>query len=172
MGRLVPIKGRDQRWDEEFEDYAFVPDPLPASLPLSESTYAVMADAAMALGRLDAATDRLPNPRLLVRPALRLEAVSTSALEGTYATLTDVLEGDFVEETRRSAELHSAIGEGRRRALPVRDTPSFQRRQWSPWQAHRCTAVDIQRGPSTPAAQHFSLAGAKAEPVSGSPPHG
>jgi hypothetical protein len=23
VGRLVPIKGRDQRWDEEFEDYAF-----------------------------------------------------------------------------------------------------------------------------------------------------
>jgi hypothetical protein len=40
VGRLVPIKGHDQRWDEEFEDYAFVPDPLPASLPLAESTYA------------------------------------------------------------------------------------------------------------------------------------
>jgi Fic family protein len=109
VGRLVPIKGRDQRWDQEFEDYAFVPDPLPTSLPLSESTYAVMADAAMALGRLDAATHRLPNPRLLVRPALRLEAVSTSALEGTYATLTDVLEGDFVDETRRSAEVAEVL---------------------------------------------------------------
>jgi Fic family protein len=63
----------------------------------------------MALGRLDAATNRLPNPRLLVRPALRLEAVSTSALEGTYATLTDVLEGDFVEETRRSAEVAEVL---------------------------------------------------------------
>ena len=109
VGRLVPIKGRDQRWDEEFEDYAFVPEPLPASLPLSESTYAIVADAAMALGRLDAATDRLPNPRLLVRPALRLEAVSTSALEGTYATLAEVLEGDFVEETRRSAEVAEVL---------------------------------------------------------------
>jgi Fic family protein len=68
-----------------------------------------VADAAMALGRLDAATNRLPNPRLLVRPALRLEAVSTSALEGTYATLTDVLEGDFVEETRRSAEVAEVL---------------------------------------------------------------
>lgn len=109
VGRLVPIKGHDQRWDEEFEDYAFVPDPLPASLPLSESTYTIVVDAAMALGRLDAATNRLPNPRLLVRPALRLEAVSTSALEGTYATLTDVLEGDFVEETRRSAEVAEVL---------------------------------------------------------------
>ena len=63
----------------------------------------------MALGRLDAATNRLPNPRLLVRPALRLEAVSTSALEGTYATLTDVLEGDFVDETRRSAEVAEVL---------------------------------------------------------------
>ena len=109
VGRLVPIKGRDRRWDEDFEDYAFVPNPLPASLPLSESTYVIVTDAAMALGRLDAATNRLPNPRLLVRPALRLEAVSTSALEGTYATLTDVLEGDFVEETRRSAEVAEVL---------------------------------------------------------------
>ena len=87
----------------------FVPDPLPASLPLPESTYKIVADAAMALGRLDAATNRLPDPRLLVRPALRLEAVSTSALEGTYATLTDVLEGDFVEETSRRAEVAEVL---------------------------------------------------------------
>src|SRR5512132_3194125 len=104
VGRLVAIKGHDRRWNEDFEDYAFVPNPLPTSLPLSESTYAMVADAAMALGRLDAATNRLPNPRLLVRPALRLEAVSTSALEGTYATLTEVLEGEIVEEAKRSAE--------------------------------------------------------------------
>jgi Fic family protein len=109
VGRLVVIKGHDQRWNEDFEDYAFVPNPLPTSLPLSESTYAIVADAAMALGRLDAATIRLPNPRLLVRPALRLEAVSTSALEGTYATLTEVLEGDFVEETKRSAEVAEVL---------------------------------------------------------------
>jgi cell filamentation protein, protein adenylyltransferase len=30
-------------------------------------------------------------------------------LEGTYATLTDVLEGDFVEETRRSAEVAEVL---------------------------------------------------------------
>jgi Fic family protein len=39
----------------------------------------------------------LPNPGLLARPATRREAVSTSALEGTYAALSDVFEADFLD---------------------------------------------------------------------------
>jgi Fic family protein len=55
-----------------------------------------VADAAMAVGRLDAATDKIPNPSLLVRSTLAQEATSTTALEGTYAPLTDVLEGEIL----------------------------------------------------------------------------
>jgi Fic family protein len=40
----------------------------------------------------------LPNPALLRRPTLRVEAQSTSALEGTYAPLEDVLVADEEEE--------------------------------------------------------------------------
>lgn len=109
VGRLVPISGTDHRSGEEFQHYAFVPIPLPSSLPLREETYALVSEAALALGRLDAAADRLPNPLLLARPAIRREAVSTSALEGTYATLVEVLEGDFIEASRRPAAVAEVL---------------------------------------------------------------
>jgi len=109
VGRLVPISGTDYRRAEEFHHYAFVPMPLPPTLPLREETYALVSEAALALGRLDAAADRLPNPRLLARPAIRREAVSTSALEGTYANLVDVLEGDFIEASRRPAAVAEVL---------------------------------------------------------------
>ena len=71
---------------------AFVPDDLPADLELSQATWAAAAEAAERLGRLDAlASALLPNPMLLARPMIRREAVSTSALEGTFAAAETVL---------------------------------------------------------------------------------
>lgn len=104
LGALVPISGDDPRWGP-FEYFAFMPAPLPDQVPLSEGTYGILADAALELGRLDASADRIPNPRLLVGPTLKKEAVSTSALEGTFAPLAEVLEGELaaVEDVSESA---------------------------------------------------------------------
>lgn len=109
MGRLVPINGRDTYLGRDYSHYAFVPNPLPATVPLSERTYNRVSQASLEIGRLDFAVQRLPNPSLLVRPALRREAQSTSALEGTYAPLEDVLQGEFLEEARQSAELREIL---------------------------------------------------------------
>ena len=46
------------------------------------------------MAALDSTARRLPNPRIFRRPALQAEAQSTSALEGTYAPLADVLIAD------------------------------------------------------------------------------
>jgi Fic family protein len=108
IGHLVPIEGDDPRRGR-FAYFAYVPDPLPDSIPLNEDTVGIVADAAMALGRLDMAADKVPNPLLLIRPALRKEAVSTSALEGTYAPLTEVLEGEVVGRQAVSAEAREVI---------------------------------------------------------------
>jgi Fic family protein len=108
IGRIVPIAGQDARRGP-FSHFAYIPSPLPESVPLSETAFGLVADAAMALGRLDMAADKVPNPMLLVRPALRKEAVSTSALEGTYAPLTEVLEGEFVGRQTVSAEVREVI---------------------------------------------------------------
>jgi Fic family protein len=58
----------------------------------------------MEVARLDQAVSQLPNPDILVRPIIRREAVSTSALEGTYVAFDEVLESDFIEEKLLSVE--------------------------------------------------------------------
>jgi len=60
--------------------------------------------AAMEVARLDQAVSQLPRPEILVRPIVRREAKSTSALEGTYASFDEVLESDFLEERQLSME--------------------------------------------------------------------
>lgn len=52
---------------------------------------------------------QLPNPDLLIRPAISREAVSTSVLEGTYAALSEVLDAQYTEHRRASAELHEVL---------------------------------------------------------------
>jgi Fic family protein len=67
------------------------------------------ARAAMAIARLDEALFQLPNPKLLVRPFVRREAVSTSALEGTYAAFDEVLEAEFLDDKQMSADQREAF---------------------------------------------------------------
>ena len=63
-----------------------------------------MASARAALAALDSSASQLPNPGLLRRPTLRREAQSTSALEGTFAPLQDVLAADEDEPSEGSLD--------------------------------------------------------------------
>jgi Fic family protein len=105
IGRLEPIAGHDARRDVSYEHYAFVPASLPTEVPLSQSTYKLLSLADRAIGSLNANIAQLPDSRLLVRPAITREAVSTSALEGTYAAFSEVLEAEYFEDRRGSAEV-------------------------------------------------------------------
>lgn len=102
-GGLVPISGIDPR-QGEWAHMAFVPHPLgPDSPNLSSATYIAVGRARASLAALDATSKQLPNPTLLRMPTLRREAQSTSALEGTYAPLADVLIAD--EESPATPEM-------------------------------------------------------------------
>ena len=79
VGQLVPIDGHDEQ-GKEFSYFAFLPDPLPTEINLSPATWTKVAEASEALGRLHQACAPLPNPGLLIAPALAKEAVDTSAL--------------------------------------------------------------------------------------------
>ncbi|MEB3022060.1 Fic family protein [[Mycobacterium] crassicus] len=109
VGRLVPISGHDAFLNRDYKHFAFVPVALPASIELSMGAHKLADQASMSVGRLDFAVKRLPEPGLLVRPALRREAQSTSAIEGTHATLEEVLEADYVEEANRRAEVREVL---------------------------------------------------------------
>lgn len=93
-GDLVKIIGTDPVHGP-WEHSAFVPHPLQKLPPeLSSRTYRIVGDARAALAALDSTARRLPNPRIFRRPALQAEAQSTSALEGTYTPLAEVLTAD------------------------------------------------------------------------------
>jgi Fic family protein len=109
IGHVVPISGFDRRTGEHYEHWAYIPDPLPASVDLRTPTWSRVAQAEAALGRLDEASRQVPEPSLLRRPALRREAQSTSALEGTYAAFEDVLAPEVEERETLRLEVRESL---------------------------------------------------------------
>jgi len=73
---------------------AFIPAALPPrpEIKIDPEMWQLLSQADRALGRLDGATDALPNPDLFVFMYVRREAVLSSQIEGTQASLIDVLE--------------------------------------------------------------------------------
>ncbi len=57
-----------------------------------------------AVGELRGLLSTLPDPQLLIAPFRKREAVASSAIEGTRATLEDVLKYEASEESKRSPE--------------------------------------------------------------------
>jgi len=94
-GRLVPTLHGER---------AFVPDDLPPSLDLTRVAGRLGA-ASAAIGELRGACRRLPNPYMLIRPLQRLEAQTSSAMEGTYTTSDElaVAEAGLAQNVRSEA---------------------------------------------------------------------
>lgn len=65
--------------------HAFVPAPLPPPLDPTEWVND-LAEASAAVGRLNGAALRLVNPRAVIAPLQRREALLSSEMEGTYTT--------------------------------------------------------------------------------------
>jgi Fic family protein len=77
---------------------AYFPAPIPRELQLPASTVTLLADAEASLGRLAGVGQLLPNPTLLIRPYLLREALSSTRIEGTQATMAEVFEFDAAGE--------------------------------------------------------------------------
>lgn len=76
------------------EDYrAFVPTPLPPNPPIAidADCWELLSDADSALAELNATTALLPNPDLFVAMFVKKEALLSSQIEGTQASLNDIL---------------------------------------------------------------------------------
>jgi Fic family protein len=81
---------------------AFVPDPLPPVLVWSPELVRALSDADRLIGRLAGEGGGLPNPHLLLRPFVRREAVLSSRIEGTQATLGELLAAEAGAKVERS----------------------------------------------------------------------
>ena len=71
---------------------AFEPARLPLTVPLGLRAVRALSEADSALGRLAGAGRLLPNPHLLIGPYLTQEAIASSRIEGTQASLSDVFD--------------------------------------------------------------------------------
>lgn len=87
------------------QDYlAFVPDRLPPKIHLDMSLALALSKADSALSELSGLGGQLPNPHLLISPYIRREAVLSSRIEGTKASLSDLLIDEIDDGNPRRAE--------------------------------------------------------------------
>jgi len=70
--------------------WAFIPNPLPPRIEYDQEIINLLSDADRLLGELSGTGRLLPNPYLLIAPYVRREAVSSSRIEGTQASLNDL----------------------------------------------------------------------------------
>ena len=91
------VKRDSGSYRRQLEGYrAFIPHPLPPDPPVAydQELRRLLSDADLALGRLDGSVEALPNPELFVFMYVRKEAVLSSQIEGTQASLGDLLEAE------------------------------------------------------------------------------
>ncbi len=98
-------------YDEEVR--AFVPDPLPPDPPLvmDEELRALLARAETELARLNIASRLVPNRDWFIYGFVRKEAVLTSQIEGTQATLEDLLAHEADQVDPDACDETSDVGE-------------------------------------------------------------
>lgn len=83
---------------------SFVPNPLPPapSIELTEDIIALLVKANSQLAVLESVATRIPNVELFVSMYVRKEALMSSQIEGTQATLEDVLDPMLDANTNRN----------------------------------------------------------------------
>ncbi len=89
---------------------AFVPAPLPPKLNWTPRLVGLLSDADRLIGKLAGEGARLPNPHVLMRPFARREAVMSSKIEGTQATLGELLAAEAGAIVERSPDDLREVG--------------------------------------------------------------
>ena len=95
IGELVPVEVISE--ESRYHGRAYVPHPPPTEVPITPDLAKHLEKAVLAIGRLDGVAQRLPNPWLLARPAIRREAISSSSLEGTVSTMSALLTSELLD---------------------------------------------------------------------------
>ncbi len=109
--------------------HAFIPAPLPPTLVWSLPLISALSEAERDLSRLAALAGAFAFPRLLIQPFMRREAVLSSRIEGTRATLAELYTYEsaqlsFLESGDDVREVHNYVtaldyGLERLKTLPI-----------------------------------------------------
>jgi Fic family protein len=94
--------------------WSFIPNPLPPAIRWSQQLVTLLSEADRAVGELAGLGRSLPNPHLLVRPFIHREAVLSSKIEGTQASLDDLytyeaVQLSFIEQTSDVREIQNYV---------------------------------------------------------------
>lgn len=94
--------------------YAFVPAPLPPKINWTLPLVSALSEAERELSRLATLADAFPFPRLLMQAFIRREAVLSSRIEGTRATLAELYTYEsaqlsFLESHDDVREVHNYV---------------------------------------------------------------
>ncbi|NGX54554.1 MAG: Adenosine monophosphate-protein transferase SoFic [Chlamydiae bacterium] len=81
---------------------AFIPNPLPPQIEWNDTLVHSLSRADLIIGKLAGEGSRLPNPQLLMRPFITREAVLSSRIEGTQASISEVLADEVGAPVDRS----------------------------------------------------------------------
>lgn len=85
-GRMIAVGEGEAKYT------AFIPAPLPPPVEFDPELVFALSEADRALGELAGVGRSVPNPQLLIRPFINREAVLSSRIEGTQASLEDLYE--------------------------------------------------------------------------------
>jgi len=109
--------------------WAFLPSPLPPKIEWPLSLVSILSEAERDLSQLATLVSTFPFPRLLIQPFIRNEAVISSRIEGTRASLVDLYTYEtaqlsFFERTDDVREVYNYVratdyGLERLKTLPV-----------------------------------------------------
>lgn len=108
--------------------WSFVPNDLPPKLEVNWKLASLLSDADRKLSELAGTARTLPNPHLLIGPFSRREAVLSSKIEGTLASISDLMSyealglvGSEKSDVREVANYVSALEHGlaRLKDLPI-----------------------------------------------------
>lgn len=100
-GRLIKCPGGYE---------ALIPNPLPPEVEMTPRLIRAMSEADRLIGQLAGVGRSLPNPHLLMRPFVAQEAVLSSRIEGTQATLGELLAADAGAVVERSPDDLCEVG--------------------------------------------------------------
>lgn len=107
-GRPLKVPGRWVSCSGQYS--AYIPNPLPPEIVWTPRLVRALSSADQLIGRLAGEGGRLPNPHLLLRPFMRREAVLSSRIEGTQATLGELLEAEAGAAVERSPDDLREVG--------------------------------------------------------------
>lgn len=127
----VPAREPGNKWSFWY----FNPSSIPRDLELSLDTVDALSEADAALGQLQGLGRLIRDPQLLLGPYLTREAVASSRIEGTEASLSDVLQAEaggtpslnedvaeverYIQATRRGLQLIEKLPLSRRLVCDV-----------------------------------------------------